>query len=318
MQIHPQMAAVLEQFKDAPPVDFVNTSVSDIRELMDHMAFPSADLPMHEVRELSAPGGGGQAMKLRLYRPSTAQAAPVMVYFHGGGWCIGTLETHDNLCRHLARITGMNVVSVDYRLAPEHVFPAALDDAYAATRWVAEHAAELNCNASQLTVAGDSAGGNLAIATCLRAKEDGWKGISQQLLFYPVCDSRMDSPSHALYAQMPILTREAMAAMWHHYHPGTPAHPLASIMQYPDLTGLPPAVLVTAELDILRDEGEDFAKRLSQAEVPVFTMRAQGMLHGFANFSTLVPAVAQLLESACSNLKSCNGRTVGQAHIWQL
>lgn len=311
MQIHPQMAAVLEQFKDAPPVDFVNTSVSDIRELMDHMAFPSADLPMHEVRELSAHGGDGQAMKLRLYRPSTAQAAPVMVYFHGGGWCIGTLETHDNLCRHLARITGMNVVSVDYRLAPEHVFPAALDDAYAATRWVTEHAAELNCNASQLTVAGDSAGGNLAIATCLRAKEDGWKGISQQLLFYPVCDSRMDSPSHALYAQMPILTREAMAAMWHHYHPGTPAHPLASIMQYPDLTGLPPAVLVTAELDILRDEGEDFAKRLSQAGVPVFTMRAQGMLHGFANFSTLVPAVAQLLESACSNLKSCNGRTVG-------
>lgn len=265
MQIHPQMAAVLEQFKDASPVDFVNTPVSDIRELMDHMAFPSADLPMHEVRELSAPGGDGQAMKLRLYRPSTEQAAPVMVYFHGGGWCIGTLETHDNLCRHLARITGMNVVSVDYRLAPEHVFPAALDDAYAATRWVAEHAAELNCNASQLTVAGDSAGGNLAIATCLRAKEDGWKGITQQLLFYPVCDSRMDSPSHALYAQMPILTREAMAAMWRHYHPGTPAHPLASIMQYPELTGLPPAVLVTAELDILRDEGEDFAKRLSQA-----------------------------------------------------
>ena len=311
MQIHPEMATVLEQFKDAPPMDFVNTPVPEIRKLMDHMAFPPGNLPMHEVRELSIPGGDGQAMKLRLYRPSTAQSAPVMVYFHGGGWCIGTLDTHDNLCRHLARITGMNVVSVDYRLAPEHVFPAALDDAYAATRWVADHGAELNCDASQLMVAGDSAGGNLAIATCLRAKEDGWKGITQQLLFYPVCDSRMDAPSHALYAQMPILTREAMAAMWRHYHPSAPAHPLASIMQYPDVAGLPPAVLVTAELDILRDEGEDFAKRLQQVGVPVSTMRAEGMLHGFANFSTLVPTVARLLEAACSRLRNHSGRTVG-------
>ena len=311
MQIHPEMATVLEQFKDAPPMDFVNTPVPEIRKLMDHMAFPPGNLPMHEVRELSIPGGDGQAMKLRLYRPSTAQSAPVMVYFHGGGWCIGTLDTHDNLCRHLARITGMNVVSVDYRLAPEHVFPAALDDAYAATRWVADHGAELNCDASQLMVAGDSAGGNLAIATCLRAKEDGWKGITQQLLFYPVCDSRMDAPSHGLYAQMPILTREAMAAMWRHYHPSAPAHPLASIMQYPDVAGLPPAVLVTAELDILRDEGEDFAKRLQQVGVPVSTMRAEGMLHGFANFSTLVPTVARLLEAACSRLRNHSGRTVG-------
>lgn len=311
MQIHPEMATVLEQFKDAPPMDFVNTPVPEIRKLMDHMAFPPGNLPMHEVRELGIPGGDGQVMKLRLYRPSTAQSAPVMVYFHGGGWCIGTLDTHDNLCRHLARITGMNVVSVDYRLAPEHVFPAALDDAYAATRWVADHGAELNCDDSQLMVAGDSAGGNLAIATCLRAKEDGWKGITQQLLFYPVCDSRMDAPSHALYAQMPILTREAMAAMWRHYHPSAPAHPLASIMQYPDVAGLPPAVLVTAELDILRDEGEDFAKRLKQVGVPVSTMRAEGMLHGFANFSTLVPAVARLLEAACSRLQNHSGRTVG-------
>jgi acetyl esterase len=158
MQIHPEMAAVLEQFKDAPPMDFVATPVPEIRKLMDHMAFPPADLPMHEVREIDIPGGDGQPLKLRLYRPGTAQAAPVMVYFHGGGWCIGTLETHDNLCRHLARLTGMNIVSVDYRLAPEHVFPAALDDAYAATRWVALHAAELHCDARQLMVAGDSAG----------------------------------------------------------------------------------------------------------------------------------------------------------------
>ena len=313
MQIHPEMAAVLEQFKDAPPMDFVATPVPEIRKLMDHMAFPPADLPMHEVREIDIPGGDGQLLKLRLYRPGTAQAAPVMVYFHGGGWCMGTLETHDNLCRHLARITGMNIVSVDYRLAPEHVFPAALDDAYAATRWVALHAAELHCDARQLMVAGDSAGGNLAVATCLRAKEDGWRGISQQLLFYPVCDAHMDAPSHALYGQMPFLTTEAMAAMWRHYHPAMPAHPLASIMQYPDLAGLPAAVLVTAELDILRDEGEAFGLRLQQAGVPVSSLRAQGMLHGFANFSTLVPAVAKLLQEACTKLSFGKISAVGQA-----
>ena len=313
MQIHPEMAAVLEQFKDAPPMDFVATPVPEIRKLMDHMAFPPADLPMHEVREIDIPGGDGQPLKLRLYRPGTAQAAPVMVYFHGGGWCIGTLETHDNLCRHLARITGMNIVSVDYRLAPEHVFPAALDDAYAATRWVALHAAELHCDARQLMVAGDSAGGNLAVATCLRAKEDGWRGISLQLLFYPVCDAHMDAPSHALYGQMPFLTTEAMAAMWRHYHPAMPAHPLASIMQYPDLAGLPAAVLVTAELDILRDEGEAFGLRLQQAGVPVSSLRAQGMLHGFANFSTLVPTVAKLLQEACAKLSFGKISAVGQA-----
>lgn len=313
MQIHPEMAAVLEQFKDAPPMDFVATPVPEIRKLMDHMAFPPADLPMHEVREIDIPGGDGQPLKLRLYRPGTAQAAPVMVYFHGGGWCIGTLDTHDNLCRHLARLTGMNLVSVDYRLAPEHVFPAALDDAYAATRWVALHAAELHCDARQLLVAGDSAGGNLAIATCLRAKEDGWRGIAQQLLLYPVCDAHMDAPSHALYGQMPFLTTEAMAAMWRHYHPAMPAHPLASIMQYPDLAGLPAAVLVTAELDILRDEGETFGLRLEQAGVPVACLRAQGMLHGFANFSTLVPAVARLLEEACAKLHQAKSLGLAQA-----
>ena len=313
MPIHPEMAAVLEQFKDAPSMDFVTTPVPEIRKLMDHMAFPPADLPMHEVREIDIPGGDGQPLKLRLYRPGSAEAAPVMVYFHGGGWCIGTLDTHDNLCRHLARLTGMNLVSVDYRLAPEHVFPAALDDAYAATRWVALHAAELHCDARQLMVAGDSAGGNLAVATCLLAKEEGWKGIARQLLFYPVCDAHMDAPSHALYGQMPFLTTEAMAAMWRHYHPAMPAHPLASIMQYPDLAGLPAAVLVTAELDILRDEGEAFGLRLQQAGVPVSSLRAQGMLHGFANFSTLVPAVAKLLQEACSKLTFGKISAVGQA-----
>ena len=303
MQIHPELAAMLEAFKDAPPMDFVNMPVPEIRKLMAQMPFPPADLPMHEVRELSMTGGAGQPMKARLYRPDDVPAAPVMVFFHGGGWCIGTLDSHDSLCRHLARLLSMNVVSVDYRLAPEHVFPAAQDDAYAATRWVADHAAQLHCDASQLMVAGDSAGGNLAIVSCLRAKEDGWDGIQKQLLLYPVCDARMDSQSYAMFGQIPMLTSEAMAAMWRHYHPGSPVNALASVAQYEDLTGLPPAVMVTAELDILRDEGEAFAQRMQQAGVPVQSIRAQGMIHGFASFSTLVKAVAQSLEQACQLLE---------------
>ncbi|MEX8193462.1 alpha/beta hydrolase [Comamonas guangdongensis] len=303
MQIHPELAALLEQFKDAPAMDFNTMPMPEIRKLMDHMELPPGDLPMHELRELRIPVAE-HSVAARLYRPTADRAAPVMLFFHGGGWCFGTMDTHDNLCRHLARITGMNVVSVDYRLAPEHVFPAALDDAYAATRWVAAHASELCCDAGQLCVAGDSAGGNLAIATCLRAKQDGWNGIRQQLLFYPVCDAGMDAPSHALYGQMPFLTRDGMAAMWRHYHPVTPVHTLASVMQHPDVAGLPPAVLVTAELDILRDEGEAFARRLQQAGVRVSTLRAEGMLHGFANFSTLVPAVAALVEEACARLQT--------------
>lgn len=303
MQIHPELAAALDAFKDAPQLDFTHMPVPEIRKILDHMGFPPADIPLHEVRELRIPVQG-RSMVARLYRATDHAAAPVMVFFHGGGWCIGTLETHDNLCRHLAQITAMNVVSVDYRLAPEHVFPAALDDAYAATRWVAEHAAELCCDAGQLTVAGDSAGGNLAIATSLRAKEDQWAGIQQQLLLYPVCDARMQTASYAQFGQMPLLRSDDMAMMWRHYHPGTPMHPLASVMQYADLSGLPPAVMVTAELDVLRDEGEAFAKRLQDAGVAVALMRAQGMLHGFANFGTLLPHVAELLEQACALLPS--------------
>jgi acetyl esterase len=309
MQIHPELAAVLDLFKDAPPMDFVTTPVPEIRKLMEHMAFPPADLPMHELRALSIPGGAGQPMQARLYRPTAVAKPPVMVFFHGGGWCIGTLDSHDNLCRHLAQMTGMNVVSVDYRLAPEHVFPAALDDAYAATRWVAAHADQLNSDALQLMVAGDSAGGNLAFASCLRARQEGWGGIQKQLLLYPVCDARMDSQSYAMFGQVPILTSEAMAAMWRHYHSERPAHPMASVAQHADYSELPPAVVVTAELDILRDEGEALALRLQQAGVLAQLIRAQGMIHGFASFSTLVQAVSQCLAQACEALEKLPGKT---------
>ncbi|MGE8320880.1 MAG: alpha/beta hydrolase [Comamonas sp.] len=304
MQIHPELAAVLAFFKDMPPVDW-SQPMARIRPLMDQAGLP-ADVPMHEVRALAIPAAPGSSTDIpaRLYRPTDNPAAPLLVFFHGGGWCFGTLDTHDGLCRHLAQLTGYNVCSVAYRLAPEHPFPAPLDDCYAATRWLAAHAAELQSDAGQLCLAGDSAGGNLAVATSLRARADGWNGIRAQLLLYPVCDVRGDTESYRLFGDMPLLSSAGMAAMWRHYHPATPAHPLASVLQAEDLRGLPATVIVSAELDILRDEAEQLARRLADAGVPTQLTRAAGMAHGFASFSLASPAIAGMLAEACEQLKA--------------
>lgn len=299
--LHPQMAAVLDQFKDAPPLDVTTDDIAHVRSLMASMTLPAPAEPLHEVRDLRIPGPTGD-IPARLYRPQDKPAAPVMVYFHGGGWVIGSIDSHDALCRHLALMTGINVVSVNYRLAPEHVFPAALDDCWAATQWVAAHADSLQCDGAQLMVAGDSAGGNLALATSLKAKAAGWQGIRQQLLLYPVIDARMDSASFDAFTHMPMLSREGMAWMWNAYHPSRPIHPLASLADVSDVTGLPPTILITAELDVLRDEGEAMAQRLQQAGVPVVHQRIAGMPHGFANFSTLVPAIEQTLRDICRHV----------------
>lgn len=307
MQIHPDLAVVLAAFQDAPPMDLSTTSVQTIRGFMEHMQLPAPQVVLHEVKDLEIPrlhaASGQGAIKARLYRPTAHPQAPVMVYLHGGGWCIGTIESHDGLCRHLAHITGMNVCSIDYRLAPEHVFPAGLDDAYEAVRWIAAHADELHSDAQQLTVAGDSAGGNLATACCLRAKQEGFDGIRQQLLFYPVCDVSGQTESYQLFGQVPMLTAANMARMWQLYHPSQPVHPLASVADAVDVSGLPPAVIVTAELDILRDEGQAYGQRLEQAGITVTQIVAKGMIHGFANFSAVAPAVEAVLREACAALE---------------
>jgi acetyl esterase len=265
---------------------------------------PESVIPVGEVEELTVPGGEGQR-PARLYRPAgaTDQTLPVLVFFHGGGFVIGDLDTHDNQARRLCRDLRALVISVDYRLAPEHPFPAPLDDCFAATRWVAEHAAELGGDPARVAVGGDSAGGNLATTVALRCRDEGGPTPAAQLLIYPVADlSTPDRASRLENAEGYLLTRDDM--MWFEscYVPdGQATEPLASPL-LADLDGLPPAVVVTAEYDPLRDEGDAYAEALRDAGVPVVHERFDGLIHGFFGMGPLSAACEQAASRTCSAL----------------
>jgi acetyl esterase len=240
------------------------------------------------VKDLTADG-----IPLRLYRPLGVAATtplPALVYFHGGGWVIGDLETHDVLCRQLTAGAGIGVVSVDYRLAPEHPFPAALDDAWAATRWVAARASELGLDAGRLAVGGDSAGGNLAAVVALLARDRGGPAIALQSLVYPVTDVAAESQSYADFADGFMLTRDSMRWFIAHYLAGgsDAADWRVSPLRAPSLAGVAPAVVVTAGFDPLRDEGDAYARRLREAGVRVDAVCYGGMIHGFVPMGRLI------------------------------
>jgi acetyl esterase len=223
-------------------------------------------------------------LPIRSYTPSGDGPFPVIAYFHGGGWVICDLDTHDALCRDLCRRSGCLVVSVDYRLAPEHKYPAAADDCYAATRWIAEHAAELGADAGTLFVAGDSAGGNLAAVVAQRVRDEGGPALAGQILIYPVTDYH--TPPTASYienARAKRLSRKRMIWFWRHYlnEPAEAEHPHASPLRAARFDALPPALVFTAEYDPLRDEGEQYAQHLEAAGIPTQTKRFAGLCHGF-------------------------------------
>src|SRR3954449_5785806 len=237
-------------------------------------------IPMPEVRDLDA---GGVAA--RLYVPEGAGArGPLLVYFHGGGHVLGDVDTHDPVCRWLPRETRTRVLAVDYRLAPEHPFPAAVDDALAGFRWAAAHAAELGADPARVAVGGDSAGGNLAAVVAQLATGDD-PPPAYQLLIYPVCDYSRAPPSYDLFGTGFFLTAAEMRWYRTHYLPDPEASrdPRASPLLREDLSGLPPAYVATAGFDPLREEGEDYARALRAAGVPVTLRRHAGWAHGFAN-----------------------------------
>jgi acetyl esterase len=251
--------------------------------------------PVAIVRELAIPVAGGE-IAARLYAP-TAGPLPALVHFHGGGWVYMGLETHDGYCRHLANAGGIAVIAVEYRKAPEFKAPTAARDCYAALQWVHANAAALGVDAARLGVIGDSAGGNLASAVALLAR-DGGPRLACQVLTYPAVDASMSAPSIKENATAPILGEREMQWFWNHYCTGAAvaaSDPLVSPINASSFAGLPPAFVSTAEFDPLRDEGEDYAQRLRAAGVTVECKRYAGVFHGFLLMSKVIPEGRQLI-----------------------
>ena len=256
--------------------------------------------PVGSVVDRTIPG----PVRIRVYEPlGDERARPVLVYFHGGGWVLGSLDTHDGVCRALCARTPCVVVAVDYRLAPEHRFPAAVDDAWAATAWVVEHAASLGADPARIAVGGDSAGGNLAAAVTFRARATGLS-LAFQLLVYPVTDADLDTASYLENATGYGLTRDAMRWYWDQYlgPDGDRADPEAAPLRAGDLAGLPPALVITAEFDVLRDEGEAYAGRLEAAGVAAELSRYEGLIHGCIRMPAAIPPANAMLDEAASAL----------------
>ena len=292
--LHPQTRALLDliEARQIPPTHTL--SVADARAWYRDRRGVTQPAPpdVAQVSELQASGPHG-AIPLRFYRPLGSAATDVLavlVYFHGGGWTIGDLDTHDTLCRELANGSGCAVAAVDYRMGPEHRFPAAVDDAIAATRWVHEHATELRLDAARLAVGGDSAGGNLATVVAIAARDDGDLPIAYQLLIYPATDQHRGAPSHTENAQGYLLTRDTMDYFCGHYlaDPAQYDDWRASPLLCEDLGRLPPALVLTAGYDPLRDEGKAYADRLTAAGNRASYVCFERQIHGFIPMGKLL------------------------------
>jgi acetyl esterase len=305
MALDPNVQLLLSTMEQSGNGSICDIGIEETRQFIEAFGSLGGTVDVARVEDLTIPTPAGD-IPARLYSPAAEAVLPVVVYFHGGGWCIGNITSHDGVCRKLAQSSGLTVISVDYRLAPEHPFPAAADDSYAAARWIADHGAELGVDPSRLAVAGDSAGGNLAAVTALLARDQGGPTVSFQLLVYPVIDGTMSFPSYKENAEGLLLTARDMAFFYDHYAgPDTDRKdPKLSPLYAPDLSGLPPALVITAEYDPLRDEGEAYADALQQAGVSARASRYDGMVHGFFGLEAIVPASAPAMEEAAAALKN--------------
>jgi acetyl esterase len=262
-----------------------------IKKVRSYIQYPDEEL--HEIREVLIPVFGGDRITLRIYRPDSKFNLPLIVYFHGGGWVQGSLETHENSCRRLAKQNNAVVVSVDYRLAPEYPFPVPGGDCYTATVWAVEHAGSFGANPAQLIVMGDSAGGNMAAIVSLMARDKNGPQISLQVLIYPALDATLSMPSVHKLGKGYLLTEAKMQWYRDHYCGIEPdkKQPYLSPVFASDLTNLPPALIITAEFDPLKDDGEVYAKRLKESGNEVVFKEYKGMIHAFL-------AMPKLLRSA--------------------
>ena len=304
----------------------LDSDTKNMLDMLQQMGIPDfADMTPEQARamSLSAPPAEPTAVAsstdqvlptgvgnvpVRIYRPENPDGAALM-YFHGGGWVVGSLESHDETCRELCSRAGITVISVDYRLAPETIYPGAVDDCFAATAYIAEHASDFGIDPQRIAVGGDSAGGNLAAAVALQARDSGGPTIAFQLLIYPVTDANFERPSCIDNAEGYFLTTRAMRWFWDHYVPDEALRkePLASPLQASSLANLPAALVLTAEYDPLRDEGEAFAAALNAAGNQVTHTRYDGLVHGFFGMQQTVAAARPAMQQACSALTDALG-----------
>ena len=307
MPFDPQVQALRDWLERAGVPNLATRPLPEARaaEVRGAVAGSGPVTDVGEVRELRIPGPAGD-LAARLYRPAGAGPWPGCVYFLGGGWSLGTLASCDEVCRRLSTLVPCVTVSVAYRLAPEHRFPAAAADCYAAAAWVARHAPELGADPARRVGAGDSAGGNRAAAVPLLARQRGGPALAHQLLVYPLVACAPDTASMREIRDPNFLTASAVATFWSRYltSPGDGDSPLASPLRTPDLGGLPSATIVTAEFDPLRDEGEQYAGRLRESGVAAEVLRYDGMMHGFFTMPGALAVSCRAVADAAMALRA--------------
>lgn len=307
--VHPQIQAVLDRLAELGIPKVQDLSTKAARDLVEQLtvarleAYPPPDVLSVENRST---GAGYNHVPVRIYRTTDDAAAPVIVFFHGGGHVICSLDTHDTAARFLARACGATLVSVDYRMAPEHPFPAPLEDAYQSARWVADHAADLQIDTTRIALCGDSAGGNLAAVVALMARDSRDFLVSAQALVYPVVDCNGGTPSYARYGTgYGVLEADTVTWFMDRYLPDAAQRNnwQASPIKADSLAGLPETLVLTAECDVLHDEGVDFAARLKAAGVPMEHAECPGMIHGFFTYLGQVDDAEQAHRTVAGFLK---------------
>jgi acetyl esterase len=304
MPVDPQIQVLLDKGTGVPATHTLPVDVARA-QYEARIALMVAPAEIAGVRERTIDGPGGP-LRIRIYTPQGTGPFPLLVFFHGSGFVLCSLDTHDGMCRNLCDGGRCVVASVDYRFAPEHKFPAGINDCLCATRWAAAHAAELGADPTRIVVAGDSAGANMAAVTALRVRDERGPTLCGQMLLYPVTDYHTPgTPSYEENAEGYGLTRETMKWFWAHYlkDESQSAHPHASPLRTRDLTNLPPALVITAEYDPLRDEGEFYAEKLRATGIPTALTRYDGVNHGFMFWVGVVDKAGVAMNEACEWLR---------------
>ncbi|MCB0187045.1 MAG: alpha/beta hydrolase [Caldilineaceae bacterium] len=306
-QMDPDVARILADDAAAAGVPIYQQTPIEARAGLLDMVTERGGKPaaVAHIEDRTIPGPGGE-IPIRIYKPSDEADLPILAFYHGGGWVLGDIASHDRLCRLLANGAHCIVISVDYRLAPEHKFPAAPEDCYAALQWIAAHGAELGGDPSCIAVGGESAGGNLSAVVALMARDRQGPKICYQLLLYPVTDlTALETPSYNDFATDHGLEKASMAWFIDHYLAdlADAQNPYASPLHAPDLSGLPPAAVMTAGFDVLRDEGDAYATRLQEAGVPVTHKCYPGFIHGFYVMTGVIGAARVAVDEACALLR---------------